>query len=315
MTMARTFGRWTLLIALLAPISARATEAVPAPPGQGGAADQWNGGAATSAGGQAGPLPAPGATGDYVIGKQDLLQISVFDLDALSQLVRVQDDGTISLPLVGDIRADGMTRSDLEKTIARRLSPKYVLDPQVSVFVKSFESKKVTVIGAVRAPGSFEVIGTRSLLEAISMASGTIKEQAGKTIQVIRHLPDGGSKTIPVGFDALESGDPAANIPIEGGDIIQVPVDDLLYIYVNGAVRAPGVFRIKRSEAITALRAVTIAGGISERGSERRVKVLKTDPDGTTHVIPIDLKKVKQGKEPDMALGDHDVVVVPEAYF
>jgi polysaccharide export outer membrane protein len=92
-------------------------------------------------------------------------------------------------------------------------------------------------------------------------------------------------------------------------------VDDLLYIYVNGAVRAPGVFRIKRSDPVTVLRAVTIAGGINERGSERRVRVLKTDPDGKTHVIPVDLKKVKQGKELDMILGDTDVVVVPEAYF
>lgn len=259
--------------------------------------------------------PEPATPGDYIIGKQDLLQISVFDLEALNQLVRVQDDGTISLPLVGDIRADGMTRSSLEKTIAQRLMPKYVLDPQVSVFVKSFESKKVTVIGAVRTPGSFELIGTRTLLEALSMASGTLKEQAGKTIQVIRRQADDSTQTIPINIDALDSGDPTANIPIQGGDIIQVPVDDLLYIYVNGAVRSPGMFRIKRSEPVTVLRAVTIAGGINERGSERRIKVLKTDPDGTTHVIPVDLKKIKQGKEKDMRLGDNDVVVVPEAYF
>jgi len=311
MTM-KTILRWTFLPVLMLSFVAQAALAAGALPETGAFPEVGRG---PEAGAAVGAPPAVGMPGDYVIGKQDLLQISVFDLDALSQLVRVQDDGTISLPLVGDIRADGMTRSDLEKTIAHRLSPKYVLDPQVSVFVKSFESKKVTVIGAVRAPGSFEVIGSRSLLEAISMAAGTIKEQAGKTIQVIRHLPEGGTRSIPVSFDALEAGDATANIPIQGGDIIQVPVDDLLYIYVNGAVRAPGVFRIKRSDPVTVLRAVTIAGGINERGSERRIKVLKTDPDGTTHVIAVDLRKVKQGKDSDMALSDNDVVVVPEARF
>jgi len=253
--------------------------------------------------------------GDYVIGKQDLLQISVFDLEALNQTVRVQDDGTISLPLIGNLHADGMTRSALEKAIADHLSPKFVIDPQVSVFVKSYESKKVTVLGAVKLPGSFELIGSRTLLEVISLAGGAMKEQAVKTVQVIRRQPDGASKTMTVDFAALESGDPAANIPIEGGDIIQFPVDDLLYIYVNGAVRTPGVFRVKRSDPVTVLRAVTIAGGVNDRGTGRRVKVLRTWPDGTTRTFPVDLKRIQKGKEPDFVLQNNDVVIVPEAYF
>jgi polysaccharide export outer membrane protein len=253
--------------------------------------------------------------GDYIIGKQDLLQISVFDLDALNQTVRVQDDGTITLPLIGNLHADGMTRSALEKAIAEHLSPKFVIDPQVSVFVKSYESKKVTVLGAVRLPGSFELIGSRTLLEVISLAGGAMKEQAVKTVQVIRRQPDGMSKTLTVDFAALEMGDPTANIPIEGGDIIQFPVDDLLYIYVNGAVKTPGVFRIKRSDPVTVLRAVTIAGGVNDRGTGRRVKVLRTGADGTARTIPVDLKRIQKGKEPDLVLQNNDVVIVPEAYF
>jgi polysaccharide biosynthesis/export protein len=253
--------------------------------------------------------------GDYIIGKQDLLQISVFDLEALNQTVRVQDDGTISLPLIGNLHADGLTRSGLEKAIADHLSPKFVIDPQVSVFVKSYESKKVTILGAVKIPGSFEVIGSRTLLEVISLAGGALKEQAVKTIQVIRHQEDGASKTITVDFAALENGDPAANIPIQGGDIIQFPVDDLLYIYVNGAVRVPGVFRVKRSDPVTVLRAVTMAGGVNDRGTGRRVKVLRSLPDGTTRAFPVDLKRIQKGKENDFVLQNNDVVIVPEAYF
>jgi polysaccharide export outer membrane protein len=253
--------------------------------------------------------------GDYVIGRQDLLQISVFQLDSLSQTVRVQEDGTISLPLVGELRVEGMTRRELEKSIAARLTPRYLLDPQVSVFVKEFQSKKVAVLGAVGRPGSFELIGTRTLLEMLSLAEGILKEQAGATIQIHRKGPNGQTHVIPIDFAALEGGVPTANVVVQGGDIIHVPVDDLLLIYVNGAVRRPDVFKVKRSEPLTVLRAVTMAGGINERGSERRVQVVRQQPDGTARVIPVDLKRIKKGKDPDIALEKNDVVVVPEAFF
>lgn len=265
-------------------------------------------------------LPSPArvekpAGGDYVIGKQDLLQISVFQLDSLNQTVRVQDDGSITLPLVGEIQADGMARRDLQNAIAGRLSPRYLLDPQVSVFVKEFQSKKVAVIGAVKKPGSYELIGTRTLLEVVSLAEGILKEQAARTIQVIRRESDGSTRSISIDFALLEAGDPAANIPLQGGDIVNVPVDDVLLIYVHGAVRKPDVFKVKRSEPVTVLKVVTMAGGVNERGSERRVQVIRQRADGTSQVIPVDLKRIKKGKDADIVLEKNDVVVVPEAYF
>jgi len=255
------------------------------------------------------------AAGDYVIGKQDLLEISVFELDSLGQTVRVQDDGTITLPLAGEIHADGMTRKELQRAIAQALSPKYLLDPQVTVFVKEFSSKKVAVLGAVKRPGTYDLMGRRTLLEMISLAEGVLDEKMGDTIQVIRKNPDGTTVTIPIDFAALEGGDRSADIRIQGGDIIHLPVDDLLKIYVHGAVRKPDVFKIKRSEPISVLHAVTLAGGISDRGSERRIKVLRQMPDGSTKLIAVDLKRVKAGKDPNLILQDNDVVVVPEAYF
>jgi polysaccharide export outer membrane protein len=261
------------------------------------------------------PAPAIPTPGDYVIGKQDLLQISVFQLDSLNQTLRVQEDGSISMPLVGDLEVAGMTRRELEKAIAERLSPKYVINPQVTVFVKEFQSKKVSIIGAVKRPGSYEVIGTRTLLEMVSLAEGVLKEQAGRTIQIIRRNENGLPEAISISYAALEAGDPAANITIRGGDLVHVPIDDLLHIYVNGAVRRPDMFRVKRSEPVTVLQAITRAGGINERGSERRVQVLRQTRDGRTHVIPIDLRQVRKGKVRDLVLQDNDVVVVPEAYF
>ena len=100
------------------------------------------------------PLFNSGVT-DYRIGRQDLLEITVFDVDELSQTVRVGEDGSISLPLLGRLAIAGLTKGDLEQLIARLLSDRYVRNPQVTVFVKEYESKKIAVSGAVKKPGTW----------------------------------------------------------------------------------------------------------------------------------------------------------------
>lgn len=115
---------------------------------------------------------AYGLGGEYRVGAQDLLKVSVFGLPDMDRMVRVNSGGQISLPLAGTIRAGGMTISELEKTIALRLSDAYLQDPRVSVFVEEFASQRVTVDGAVTKPGVYPLTGDTTLLQTIALAEG-----------------------------------------------------------------------------------------------------------------------------------------------
>jgi len=124
------------------------------------------------------------AASEYRIGANDLLEISVFQVQELARTVRVNSQGQISLPLVGSLAAGGKTVSELERQIAEVLAQKYVQNPQVSIFVKEFTSQRVTVEGAVRKPGIYALAGKTTLLQALAMSEGldSLANQQGVVI-------------------------------------------------------------------------------------------------------------------------------------
>ena len=249
-----------------------------------------------------------------VLGPHDLLEITVFDLDQFSRTVRVADDGSITLPFLGRIDARGLTRSELENRIAALLGDKYINDPQVSVFVKEYESRKVSVSGAVKNPSTLQLMGSRTLLDVVS-ESGGFTEDVGPTVYVIRRKADGSTERLSIDLEALiYGGDATLNVPILPGDVVYAPIEELVTIYVNGAVKTPGGYDFKHGDQMTVLRAITKAGGTTERAA-RRVQILRHHPDGNQSVITVDLKKVRAGKIPDPLLQREDVVDVPEAFF
>ena len=264
------------------------------------------------------PVPANFAKrggSDYRIGRQDLLQISVFDLKELDQTVRVADDGSITLPLLGRLQVAGLTKGELETLIAKLLEERYVRNPQVTIFVKEYESKKVAVSGAVKKPDTYEMLGDKTLLEMISLAGGLDKD-LGKEIIIFREQDDGTAQRISVDLDKLVyEADPALNVPVLPGDIVYVPSVEKVRIFVTGAVRTPNLYEVPRSEPVTVLKAVTLAGGTTDRASESRVQIIRTDADGNRVTIPVNLKKVKRGKAEDPILMKDDLVLVPESYF
>lgn len=109
---------------------------------------------------------------DYRIGAQDLLEVTVFGLKDFDREVRVNSNGQISLPLVGVIKAGGVTIPDLEKEVAAKLREGFLQDPQVSVFVKEFTSQRITLEGSLTKPGIYPIKGKTSLLQAIALAQG-----------------------------------------------------------------------------------------------------------------------------------------------
>jgi polysaccharide export outer membrane protein len=229
--------------------------------------------------------------------------------------VRVAEDGSITLPFLGRIEVQGLSRIDLEKKVASLLGEKYINDPQVSVFVKEYESRKVSVSGAVKVPSTFQLLGDRTLLDVVSEAGG-FTQDVGRLVFVVRRKPDGTTERIAVDLEKLiYEGDPSLNVPIRPGDVVYAPIEEKITIYVNGAVKTPGGYEFKHGDQITLLRAITKAGGTTERAAERRVQVLRRQADGGQSVIPIDLRKVRSGKIPDPVLEREDVVDVPEAFF
>ncbi len=252
---------------------------------------------------------------DYRIGRQDLLEISVFDVEDLDQTVRVADDGSITMPLLGRLVVAGLTKSELEALIAGLLEERYVRNPQVTVFIKEYESKRVAVSGAVKKPGTYEMLGRKTLLEMISMAGGLDKD-LGKEIIIFRRSEDGTTKRIPVHLERLVyEADPALNLVVAPGDIIYVPTVEKVRVFVSGAVRNPDLYEVPRDEPITVLKAITIAGGTTDRAAEKKVQVIRTEADGSRVTLLVNLRKVKRGKAEDPILQRDDIVLVPEAFF
>ncbi|MDH5406970.1 MAG: polysaccharide export protein [Candidatus Aminicenantes bacterium] len=253
---------------------------------------------------------------DYIIGAEDLIGISVYELPEMNKTVRISGEGSITLPFIGEIKAEGLTQQELEKIIRILLSERYITNPQVTVFIKEYRSKRASIIGAVENPGSYPLIGNRTILDIISEAGG-ITEKAGKKLYLIRgSSSESSTESILIDLEELiEKGNPELNLPIQGGDVISIPPEKFIYIYVFGAVNSPGQIEVKESESITVLQAITKAGGLTDRAAKTRVKIIRQDESGKEQIIKVDLKDIINGKKKDIILQKDDIVIVPETFF
>jgi polysaccharide export outer membrane protein len=188
----------------------------------------------------------PGNTA-YKIGAQDVLEIVVFKVPELTRSVQVADTGSINLPLVGEFPVAGKTAQQVERELTARLGATYLKSPQVSVYVKEFNSQRVTIEGAVRHPGIVPLRGKYSLLQVIALAEGTDREVASSQLMVFR-TRNGQRIAAEFDMDAIREGrapDPA----VEDGDVIVVPtssgkvaLNSLLRVAPSLAAFRPSVF-------------------------------------------------------------------------
>jgi len=280
--------------------------------------------------------------GEYRIGPQDLLEINIFEAPELNRNVRVSENGEVSLPLLGGIQVAQLTARELENTLAARLR-EFLKDPHVSVMVREIESHPISVIGEVNKPGVFQVRGSKTLLEMLSMAQGLAPE-AGDEVLVMRNAgfhretansTGGEDQAIPAvatndarqsdpGEQAnsdtvainlrhlLNSRDPKFNVPVYAGDIVKVTRAGI--VYVVGAVKKPGGFTVKGSEQMSLLKAIALAEGLSSTSSKGRTRVIRTEEaSGKRTEIPVDIGKILEGKSPDMNLQAADIVFIPNS--
>jgi polysaccharide export outer membrane protein len=253
---------------------------------------------------------------EYRIGPKDLLEIKVVELPELNLAVRVSEDGSITLPLIGRVELGGMTKDAAERKIAALLAEKYVNNPQVSVFIKEYQSNRVALIGAVKTPGMYEMIGSMNLLELISKAGG-FADNPGNDLYVAREGKDGIQVKLTINLDDLIiNGNQSLNIPLQPRDIVTVPVDKIIQVYVWGEVKNPGALSVKLSKKITLMQAIAQAGGTTATAKKSAVVIKRKDEKtGKDIQIKVNLNDIIKGKAPDPPLKEGDVVYVPESFW
>jgi len=262
----------------------------------------------------AAPLAAQETGTEYRIGPKDLLEISVLGVPEINKLVvRVSEQSRITLPLLGEVEVGDLTKFEVEKKLAALAGEKVVVNPQVTVHIVEYMSRRVSVIGAVEKPGPFELVGRQTVLAALSQAGGLTRD-SGEEIIVIRQLPGGESTSIRISIDGLfVQGDPKLNIPLEPGDVINVPVDKLVPIYVFGQVRNPGALQVKRSSLPTLTQAIAQAGGFTDRANRKKVQIRRKDAAGKELEITVNVRNILRGRIKDIPLQVNDTVYVPES--
>lgn len=266
---------------------------------------------------------------DYQVGSEDLLEVQVFGHDNLNRQVRVNGQGAVSLPLVGEVQVAGLSPQNIERRLVEAYGSQFLRNPQVSVAVKEYRHQRVAVTGAVDKPGQYELIGPRTLLEMLALAGGLQDKAGGKAgdvVHVIRrqNAPDrvhlrknseGDSssrraETLVIDLRRLlQVGAADLNIPIYHGDVIHVPFAG--NAYVLGGVRKPGSVSVKGNLTLT--QAVALAGGVDPVLATNSAHVLRLDEHGKPRNLTANLARVMSQEERDIPLQENDVVVVGES--
>jgi polysaccharide export outer membrane protein len=217
---------------------------------------------------------------DYRVGPQDVLTITSYDQADLSGKFTVEVDGTFTYPLIGRVKAGGLTLRGLEESLKTRLKDEgFFRNPQVTVTVETYKSQKIYVIGEVRTPGAVPLSGDMSLVEAIARAGSTLPSASGEAI-IVRASPGASGPTLPslaanterVDLRALQDGTSRQNIVLRDGDTISVPKAES--VYVLGQVKSPNAYALQQRNT-TVLQALSLAGGITDRGSMNRIKIVR----------------------------------------
>jgi polysaccharide export outer membrane protein len=239
---------------------------------------------------------------EYRVGEGDVLEISVYGHDDLDTTERVSGDGKIILPLIGQIKVDGLTVAKVSGLIAGKLSEGFIISPQVSVFVREFRSRKAVIMGEIVKPGLYELKGDITLLELISM-SGGLTADAGDIATIKRMGPDENIRTLDIDFRSImASGDVSLDVPVYDGDSLYIARAGVYY--VTGEVKKPDAYKL--IEGATVIKAITRAGGFTDMAAERKVRIIRK-VDGIETVI--------DGAGMDEFVRPEDVIVVPESLF
>src|SRR6185436_19987566 len=236
-------------------------------------------------------LAAPAMAQTEKLGIGDAIRVTVFQQPDLTTEARITDRGTISLPLVGEVKVGGMSAAQAGGSIAESFKKGgYLKNPQVSVAMTTLRSRQVSVLGLVTRPGRYALDDTSTRLTDVIAAAGGIAAGGAEDVTVVRN---GQSQRVNL---------LAKNFTLENGDTVHVDRAPVFYIY--GEVARAGAYRLEND--MTVMQAIAAGGGITPRGSDRRLKMRRAESDGKVSEKDAELKdKVKAD----------DVIYVKEALF
>ncbi len=244
---------------------------------------------------------------DYIVGEGDVLKITVYEHADLETTARVSGDGVINFPLIGNVEIAGMNIGQISEKISGLLADGYIVDPQVAVFIEEFRSKRTVVMGEVESPGLYVLHGQTTFVELLSKAGGLTRD-AGDEAVIKRRIgseenEENGEYTITINLKHLiRDGDISLDVPIMDGDNIYISKAGVFY--ATGEVKRPDAY--KHEEGLTVVKALTMAGGFTEKAAPGRVKIMRKR-NGEEEI----LEKVKM----DEPVLPEDVIIVPESFF
>jgi polysaccharide export outer membrane protein len=261
-------------------------------------------------------LQTPSPAADYRLAPEDLLEITLYNIPESEVWVtprkvevRVSQEGMISLPLLGDVRAAGLTLPALEQSLRARYD-RYFRNPQVGIQIREFRGQRVTVTGAVRSPGVHQLTGTKTLVDLLSMAGG-LSEHAGSRVHLYRQGPEGRESYV-IDLPALARNPGLVDMPMQAGDVINVPQSGTFFVY--GAVRSPGSYPLAQTYTFT--QAMTVAGGVNGNLADYSGIALYRRRDGLeAEKIPVDIDEIFAGRAHDPLIVPDDLIVVPISSF
>ena len=236
------------------------------------------------------------------LGAGDVVKITVYGSPDLTLETRVAESGKITYPLVGDVDVGGLEPAAAERKIATLLANGgYLKKPQVNLLVETIQSQQISVLGNVQRPGRYPMEGRRSLLDVLALAGGVNPD--GDDVVTVVHRKDGKSAKQQINVaDMMRSADLSQNFELSGGDVVYVERAPKFYIY--GEVQRPGVYRLEPN--MTVVQALSTGGGLSQRGTERGLKIKRRDKSGALQEVA--------ARQDDVLLPD-DVVYVKESLF
>ncbi len=247
---------------------------------------------------------------DFTIGAQDLLDVSLYNIDATDGLpskvqVRVSNAGAITLPLIGQVSVGGLTRTQMEEALQKAYG-KYMHAPDVGVTLVENKSNSVYVLGAVQTPGVLPITGQETLRRMLAMAGG-ISKDAGMFVHVSRQVSND-ERSYVINLSELANDTTGKlNVAVRPGDFINVPRAGSFF--VDGYVERPNSYQLVQPYRLS--QAVTLAGGLNSFGS-KEITIVRRGPKGEVQTLTRDLDKVRSGEEEDLQIAENDLVVVPQ---
>jgi polysaccharide export outer membrane protein len=241
------------------------------------------------------------------IGSGDLLEVNVFGAPDYTHALRVAEDGSISLPLIGQVHVAGLTSREVAADVQKRLGQGgYFNNPQVGVFVKEYATQGVSVLGEVQKPGVYPLLGSRTLFDVLSAAQGTTPT-AGDRVQITHRNQPQQAEVVKLNYDATSSAQ--SNVRIFPGDTVIVQRAGTAYV-VGDVHKPTGI--VMANPNLTVLQAIALAEGTNPNAALNDARIVRKINDGQTE-IPLPLKKMLSAQAPDVKVLPDDVIFVPNS--